>query len=124
MIWFKLYIHKKKNISFWSEGYDPEYNILTKIFKDDNLYFFKNILEEIIQTEKKESYVFEDIYGVGGGLSFELKIAKETTTCETWDKARIILEIPTKEFKELVENWIKFVEVNTAAFGNKGSLLK
>jgi hypothetical protein len=119
MIWFKVYIHWNKNIRLWSEGYGSEYDLLTKIITGDNLLFFKDISQEINHVEKGENYVFENSYDVGGGLSFELKITKQTTTCETWDKARNILEIPTKEFKELVENWIKFVEVNTAAFGNK-----
>ena len=85
----------------------------------ENLPFYRDLLNEIDLIEKSKNEVFEDSYDVGGGLSFELKITKEITICETWAAERKVLELLTPEFKELVENWIKFVEVNTAAFGNK-----
>jgi hypothetical protein len=92
---------------------------LFPLTEGDNLPFYQNFLSEISEIENGNKETFEDRYDVGGGLMFELKITKETTYCETWTDVRKCLELPTSEFKELVENWIKFVEVNTVAFGSK-----
>jgi len=92
---------------------------LFPLTEGDNLPFYQNFLSEISEIEKGNKEEFEDSYDVGGGLIFELKITKEVTYCETWVEERKCLELPTSEFKELVQNWIKFVEVNTAAFSNK-----
>ncbi|MFK7061505.1 hypothetical protein V3Q90_15410 [Flavobacterium oreochromis] len=85
----------------------------------DNIPFYRNLLSEIARVENGNNEVFEDSYDVGGGLSLELKITKDVTYCETWTDVRQCLELPTSEFKKLVANWIKFVEVNTAAFYSK-----
>jgi hypothetical protein len=119
MIWYRFKIRESKSLWFNSEAYDPKYYLLTELIKGDYLPFYRNFIFEISEIEKGKKDVFEDSYDVGGGLSFELKITKETTYCETWTDVRKCLELPTAEFKELIENWIKFVEVNTAAFKSK-----
>jgi hypothetical protein len=119
MIWCKMHVREDGSLRFNSEPYGSKYYLLSELFRGDSVTFpfFNNFLTQIQQINQGKKEVFEDSYDVGGGLSFELKITKETTTCETWTDVRNILELPTSEFKELVENWIKFVEVNTAAFG-------
>jgi hypothetical protein len=119
MIQFCMYIHGT-SLSFNGRAVQGEFELLEYLFSTGtgpvmNISGSRSLLEEIrgIESgdrEMDESWGLRDWQPTGN-----LIIRRDKTLLEIREQGKR-LELPTSEFRTLVETWIKFVEVNTAAF--------
>jgi len=124
MVNFSLSIDLNSNDIYFS-SYPQKDELFAHIFSGRiKLSYFKNLstqLEEVIRRtrndiEEEDKVVPSPNPAVYCVLSINNTLA-EIIDLETKQQVRL----KTIDFKRLVDNWIKFVEVNTTAFNSKNS---
>jgi len=101
-----------------NDAENDNYLLLGYVFDGRYKEWYPELLSEIEQIEKGEKERNEECGLVDLSDPGELIIYKDITILEREEEGKRI-EIPTSEFKQLVIDWIKFVDVNTKAFTEK-----
>lgn len=119
--WFKVLIENDKLQWIRLNMYEKEYSILEysfSIMSYSNIKVFKEMLQEVTsilngEMVQDEPWGIRDWQPSGDILIDKEKVVYDLT--ET-DGTHYHIEIPTLDFKQLLENWNKFVEINSQAF--------
>ena|SRR6218665_1953508 len=118
MICFCMYINEDNSINFSSYAPDSKFDLLTYTFisvlTGKNLENWYNDFLEIYEGKIKMDEPWGirswaptgDIWITGKCVTYELE----------QDGKKLHLEIPAYKYKKLLEDWIKFVDINSKAF--------
>jgi hypothetical protein len=128
MIVFSLsidYNFRDPYILFSSSSQRDEWKILTGVFDGHiKLEYFKSLsaqFEEII-SRQRVSLEEDDKVVPSPNPGTYCVLEVDTASTEIIDlENNQQLRLRTTDFKKLIDNWIKFVEVNTAAFSTKNA---
>lgn len=124
MIHFVLGLSPKNGVSFGSSPHKPEWERLTWIFTSGiKLSFFELLNSQLTEAMrgKRKKFVFDEEKDYEDSIPVEFCDLKlyiidrqyiDIHDCENNNK----LIVKTAELKAIVENWLKFVDVNTKAF--------
>ena len=131
MINYALGISTEFGVSFWSTPHKPEWETISWMF-GSHIYYpsfysdLSNQLQEVID-EKRQKFAFDERqeyeeFVPGGATRIKLSVYNNMHVDEAYieiddfytDKK---IHVKAHELKIIVDNWIKFVEVNTKAFG-------
>ncbi|HEY1056068.1 MAG TPA: hypothetical protein VGE24_13060 [Emticicia sp.] len=118
MIGFGIYVADDKFVHFSSWAVDPKFDLLTYTFGSvltgKNLENWYNDFLKIYEGKT----IMDESWGVRSWApSGNIWITKKLVTYELEeDGKRLYLEIPAYKYKKLLEDWIKFVEINSKEF--------
>jgi len=119
---FSMSISKDGTVYFSSYTPYPEYKMLEHLFSnfssERRLDGYQAMLEEVEQIERGEILESPEPWGLVDAPDNEFRITREVVNFEMLSNVRgwEYLQMPTAEFKGLLLKWIKFIEINTAAF--------
>ncbi|WP_212004578.1 hypothetical protein [Chitinophaga sp. HK235] len=118
MMWFSILIEEGNIVWFKGMAGKKEYELLEytfSTFKGRSLSWYHELIQEITQIqqgelETNEEMGIRDFFPTG-----DIHIYRDITVYEIEEEGQR-LEIPTTVYKQLLEDWIKFVELNSKAF--------
>lgn len=115
-------ISENNIVHFSSMAIAPEYKLLQLLFSDftseRTVQGYRDIIDEIEEIERGEINESPEPWALTDSFDNEFTIKKETTFFKVLSAAGgwEYLEMPTAEFKDLLLKWIRFKEINKAAF--------
>jgi len=122
---FVMFITDDGRMMYHASPVSPEYGMLGLLFSsvisEGRLDGYQSMIEEIEQIERGEITESPDPWPIIDAVDNGFTIKGETTYFEMLNKdGWEYLQMPTAEFKILLQVWIKFVETNRAAFAAYG----
>jgi hypothetical protein len=116
------------DIHFASYPRKEEWELFCNLFEGNmDMNYFKSIRKQLQEIEMGKRTNFEEddrsIPSLNDWFRFELNIVSHQGIAEgvqlSERREKKVLTVSITDFKQLVDRWIKFVEVNTKAFAKK-----
>jgi hypothetical protein len=127
MINYALGISSQFGVSFWSTPHKPECESVAVIFGSHIRFsFYRDFLHQLLEVQNGNRLKFNfsddpDYVDMVPSEAVEVQltvISPESIKIDDFYIHKQII-VATKELIKIVENWVKFVEVNTEAFEKK-----